>query len=55
MKIDLTKAEIDMLIDAASRMQSDDVWDEYPLRKSKTLESAKDKLQEALAPTKRGD
>lgn len=44
MKVLLTQLEISMLLDAANRMEADDVWDTYTDEQSEALGTAAMKL-----------
>lgn len=52
MKLSLTKLEAEMLLDAANRMEAEDVWQEgdgYSLAQSEALNTAASKIAIALA------
>lgn len=48
MVINLSLKEANMLLDAANRMEADDVWDEYDESLSSALASAQVKLGQAI-------
>lgn len=57
MRINLKKREVEMLINAATRMECDDIWDDdafdgEPEAACDTLQDAKMKLQEAMESDK---
>jgi hypothetical protein len=48
-KIELTKREADMVLDALNRMECDDIWDQYSMADERALDTAQKKVGAAIS------